>query len=894
MPMFPNGLKSLRDLFRSFASVTPTLSTLSLSSALTSGTAVSGTILGAYPGSTITTSGVTGLTVNSAARTFAFDGTGTAITVPTGLTEALAGAANSPKTSPVSIASASVGPTTAGLLYKSDGTLTGWTGNDGTWSAVAKPMLVNFDRSPIVAQAPGAAGTSDAGGNREGFLFTDTDGSWYMCYGAGDGTAGAGGPWRVQMSKSTDRGLTWTKLGVIIGLDHGYDSGSWPATDNLFMEKRAGVYYIHRLTAGNVSSNIPSSSYTADVWTATSPTGPYTYLNNIVTIGTPGAFDGNDAYSSCMVLDAGGTYHLFYSATNGGTGRLNSYQVGRATSTSPTGPFTKTGSPVLPTAIKGQPENPEVYFHAGLNKWVMTTNQVNIATFKTYKNRVFYSDSLTDWSAATWEDYTRVDIEDGTQAIGMVRFNRGPDNMPLLDSLGNMAVNYDTDPTDANHVGRKLYWTQLEPSLSAIAHSNYTPTIAETFATDTVGGLAGQNGWVDASSGGAAPPAVVSSGGANVLDLGSAPGSGTAFGRSLQTGIGTIPGEARYSAVGNFADGAGFGIIIGYQMTAGQTADGNNYNALSYLVANFSLTGCTFSYWNGTTLTTLSSAGYSLQANVDHVFEVSVENIAGLYTAYLHVDGFCFTYFRSSTSNRGLFLNGYAGIMNQYTGTGQRYIKSFGVEKPVAASTAALILPRANADFVHEFAVRTPNLGGFVDLFYRSQSQTAVTDCYRIRIDFTALFPIVNGVFKRVGGVETAITNSSSTKTQTAVSGTHLRIKVSMAGSAINVIADGETQFTGTDATFASGVSVGMLAGQGDFAIRNGSFRASNVVTVNNVTSGQVVTLRGAGGIPLATTTATGSSVIIPYAHFPAASIDVAGVQRYAPIGGVWGGDVYN
>jgi hypothetical protein len=58
--------------------VLPTLGALTFSStAFTIGTSASGTITGATIGSTITASGLpTGLTINGAARTWAWDGTG--------------------------------------------------------------------------------------------------------------------------------------------------------------------------------------------------------------------------------------------------------------------------------------------------------------------------------------------------------------------------------------------------------------------------------------------------------------------------------------------------------------------------------------------------------------------------------------------------------------------------------------------------------------------------------------------------------------------------------------------------------------------------------------------------------------------------------------------------
>ncbi len=75
------------------------LSALALSATtFTAGTPSSGTITGATAGSTITASGLpSGLTINGAARTWAWDGTGTASTGSLTLTETLTDSANSPR-----------------------------------------------------------------------------------------------------------------------------------------------------------------------------------------------------------------------------------------------------------------------------------------------------------------------------------------------------------------------------------------------------------------------------------------------------------------------------------------------------------------------------------------------------------------------------------------------------------------------------------------------------------------------------------------------------------------------------------------------------------------------------------------------------------------------------
>jgi hypothetical protein len=80
----------------------PVLGALTLSVALESGTVATGTITGATAGSRLTTT-LAGLTIDSAARRFAFDGSAAAGATGS-LVETLAGAAGSPRTTALSVA----------------------------------------------------------------------------------------------------------------------------------------------------------------------------------------------------------------------------------------------------------------------------------------------------------------------------------------------------------------------------------------------------------------------------------------------------------------------------------------------------------------------------------------------------------------------------------------------------------------------------------------------------------------------------------------------------------------------------------------------------------------------------------------------------------------------
>jgi hypothetical protein len=99
----------------------PTLQTLTLSGTLRVGVASTGTISGATSGSSIA-SNVSGLTVNSSARTYSWSGTGTAATTANALVETLATATNSGKPSSLTVLAAA--PSAAATFVGSALTMT--------------------------------------------------------------------------------------------------------------------------------------------------------------------------------------------------------------------------------------------------------------------------------------------------------------------------------------------------------------------------------------------------------------------------------------------------------------------------------------------------------------------------------------------------------------------------------------------------------------------------------------------------------------------------------------------------------------------------------------------------------------------------------------------------
>lgn len=93
----------------------PSLANLSFSAtSLTRGTPASGSITGASAGSTISATGLpAGVTINDAARTWAYDGNAAAASATLTLTETLADSPNSPRASSVTLSFAAAGGTSA-------------------------------------------------------------------------------------------------------------------------------------------------------------------------------------------------------------------------------------------------------------------------------------------------------------------------------------------------------------------------------------------------------------------------------------------------------------------------------------------------------------------------------------------------------------------------------------------------------------------------------------------------------------------------------------------------------------------------------------------------------------------------------------------------------------
>ncbi len=369
--------------------------------------------------------------------------------------------------------------TQSGLLLRDDFTsLAAWQ-SDGVWASAADPALIAFDPYPLLP--PGSVGTGDQVGIRQPQLYIE-GAIWYLIYDSNPG-APASVPTTGQtmcIATSTDQGVTWTRLGnmAITGQVGGYGGATSYSVSALgWLEKRAGTYYLHRVTGqayyGPYGYDIWSSpslgvSATPWTWRAAPPIKTQLWQQDQ---RLPGSvyFDGTQ-------------YHTFEEGATSAAGDTTD-TVGHAAGTSPSGPFTVDAAPLM-TAATNQgraPENPKVFYHPGLGRYVMLTNLITPDGASLLQNASWLSTSVTDWSAASKRVVQHVSPLDSSHVMGVLAHATGPDGSLVMDASGNVLATFDYLPASAPfysiQVGQSAYSVVLEPSASC---ARYTHTSDQT------------------------------------------------------------------------------------------------------------------------------------------------------------------------------------------------------------------------------------------------------------------------------------------------------------------------------------------------------------------------------------------------------------------------------
>jgi hypothetical protein len=358
--------------------------------------------------------------------------------------------------------------TVSGLLLRDDfSSANGAAG--ASYSRVSDPTRVAFDRHPTPIISTSGAGI-DFQGCRDAQWFMEPGQPWRIIYVSGTGASG----WEQILAESSDRGQTWSKSQLPM---HKQKTGT-PADGNYggigvgWIEKRGGTYYEHRGTAAGHSGGVLTSPYYGDLWTTTD----WINWTFVLSYGPLTVWATANAYPGSVYLD-GSTYRLFI---GGDTDNINR-SVGYQTSTSPSGAFTLNTTPQVTGALwdaQGRTvENPKVIYDSWINRYLMLVNLVDPSNSFADRNGIVLSSSVSDWSGAKAyyiQDYMRP-CDSNYSPIGMATPIMSAEGIPVIDgATGFMPTLFDADPTDANHIGRKLFTNVLEPALYRLHFSGTT------------------------------------------------------------------------------------------------------------------------------------------------------------------------------------------------------------------------------------------------------------------------------------------------------------------------------------------------------------------------------------------------------------------------------------
>lgn len=731
------------------------------------------------------------------------------------------------------------------LLREVFADLDDWT-SDGSWIVDSdSPAFVASAGSDTSVSFPGIAATSDAMGVREGIILSDGD-TWYMLYDAGnDIPATSGYVWRMHMATSTDQGRSWTRLGplsIVFAKTNTPADGDWASRACGYMERRGSTYYLHTIYTPNLAtSEIPAPPYFTDVWSASSPLGPWTYLTRPeLTAGSSGEFDDVYAYGTCIVED-GGTFHLFY---GGQSGIANN--VGIATGPSAHGPWTKVAHPdgIIDLDIAGDPENLKVFWDATIERWVMMANQIE-GGVKTTINTLFISESLTDWSAAKRYDvqFNRPIDSSDDNVIGVPAPLYEAEGLPIFGVNGEVPFTYDGDSPDMSsggHHDRKIKFSYLQPCPTSLHYPTQDAVLRRMSRSLNHNDFVAEYE-IDASDGNDY---------AQVL---------------FHFRMDGINGSAGYRLVNQFVVGAGqpdrtlqlykrTAATTNHSLAATATASSNlGANYLPSFANDGTLIGTgNTAFWQSNTNTPdhwlqMEFAGATTISEID-VFTAQDTLLVG--TQLPPTLAMTFTLF-GITEFEVQYWNGSSWVT--VTGgnvTGNNKVWRKFTFTPVSTTKVRVLVHDSIDGYGRIMELQAwgpPDVWALVATGTGNQELAPVADWADMR-----------------------------------------RIRLSAQSTTIKAWLDGELQFTYT-ADVLSGTAIAFGGFDVDAHIRDLKIYKTDSITLTNLTIGDVITLRGPGGVPLKQLTADSTTEVVSHTSWPITAVQ-AGERVFAPAAGIWGG----
>ncbi|MBE2238474.1 MAG: hypothetical protein IAE81_11840 [Caldilineaceae bacterium] len=263
---------------------------------------------------------------------------------------------------------------------------------DGRPAAVKR--MAATDQGVVLRHGDGPDGC-DQDGARDVWVYV-ADGVYYMHY---DG-AGPDG-WLACLARSTDL-TTWEKLGSVLALGAPGDPDAKSASYGVTYCD-GGDWHMFYLGTPNVSdpiNRIPAFPYLTLKARGAGPAGPWTKQPGVAPFTIKPDTYYSITTSPGMVIQSGGEYLQFFSAT---TTKTDSPYVQRtlgiARTTDLDGAWRIDPAPILP--IEEQIENASLYYEPANATWFLFTNHIGLGhTEYTDAIWVYWSQDLNGWHPA--------------------------------------------------------------------------------------------------------------------------------------------------------------------------------------------------------------------------------------------------------------------------------------------------------------------------------------------------------------------------------------------------------------------------------------------------------------------------------------------------------------
>lgn len=451
-------------------------------------------------GGTITTSGgytihkftsngtfTVALSVSNDSRSASFAGAGVLAPVAKADVKVAASFAGQGLFGPVGTTGRGATRTVSGKIYSDEfATSSGWTLDSGFSVVSDHPIPVSY-LSPVPLLARTGSG-DESSVLREVTPMCVSDSLWYVLYDSSDVNTA----WTIHLAKSTNKGRTWTRLGIQTSIAHS-GPAAWTMSGFL-VDGGDGYYYAYTQNSTAVQGDgVPIGNYSGAVYRclyANIEANNWAWVRDTPSLGGSGAFD-EQCHETCCIVNINGTLHSYASARTASVSGVTGWTIAHDTMSSYSSAMTKDGNggATLATAINNntgtgaRPECPFVWFWAelGSGNWAMSTNAIASDASQAEANDTFIVSGTAsvqpDWNVVgSYRARIMYPGQNANRAMGYIKPLTGSNGGVQKESDGAVGFFSEWNATDSQiHIHRDITQGQLEVSNTALQFTDGSP-----------------------------------------------------------------------------------------------------------------------------------------------------------------------------------------------------------------------------------------------------------------------------------------------------------------------------------------------------------------------------------------------------------------------------------